>query len=555
MDRGGGTLSTLTFLHANRAGAATPSFNDCFLTNKNDSTKEELPFCLGVIPHRNSKDFSFSFSSLAEELVSKKQDTTNTSDLVSIQYIKQVQWNKAQEYICFHPIFKDKNNEYLPIRLGAVGSIKDNFHTRDPPKRLGHHCAGGDLTLPLQHAYFLIGEVSVAYGSSFIVMNLNSTENLMISVYNPFVPTKVTGMKTTAGKVRIGGAQMQMLFLEEFLSCLYPREVGEKYMSWKLKKATESQPIPSISPAVDVSKIPTSKEEVFATSSADFGGSCTPMDELLAAVSVREGGDESKTQNENQDSEDSPVYTEGTHSPLQSEPTFIDIKASHLSYERPAVEEPPAKVAKATLQQDISESIRDTLFEVDVDPEVDHQKLLSVHIDENSFPDDIPPSWRFAMQTINKFTAINSIYIRGVNFSSLPPEMELLENLQFFTAPNNCIRSVPISMSTGNATFPRSLVLLDLSGNELERFPSCDLPKLRYLNLQSNRLISIANSFNLLPELGYLNVSLNRLTEAPTTLTACTKLGTLLLATNSFSTFPNGFFRFFSHLRRLDLSR
>ena len=549
MDRGSGTVSVSSHLHINRVGGIISPFNDIFVEKttppSQQESKEASPYCLGGIPHRNYKDFSYSRSSLIEDIFSgsDKLDKRHI-DLSSVQYLKRVQWKQNQEFYCFLPQFRvhQPNPILLPIRMGCVGkSIRDIFKTREPPKRLGHHCPGGDITLPLQHGFFIIGElVTDRPGEIFLVMSLNSSENPMVGIYDPFVPTKVAGMKTTVGKIRIGGEQMQFLFFESFLSQLESREsVDTGKVAWKLA-ATQQESFP----------LPTAPKPV-ADQPIINNGPPIPMDELLAVI----------------DSEDDEEMEIDDSTPTNSTPTPTSVPSSENNIKplttkrvKPATfENPPTKSQKVSTEHKIPMTFPlygSKLYDIEIpSPLKNIDQLQSIHINMTSFPDTVPSGgWKFPINCFCRFVNLSNIHITQPNLELFPSDIEYLTNLQFLTINNAKFKTIPLS-SNGVSVLPQSLVYLDLSDNELDSFPTSNLPSLKYLNLQCNSLSSFSDCFQSMGELSYLNLFGNNLCSIPTSLKSCKFLTTLLISNNQISQLPEDFFNEFSYLRRLDMSR
>lgn len=550
MDKGTGTLSVCAFLHINRAGGVTPSFNDSFLQIEGEKIikKGDLPYCLGKTQQRNrTRDYTYSLSTFIEEIITKKSSIQNIYNLSSIEYLKQIKWNEQQQFICFHPAFKGKNNEYIPIKLGINGSIKELLQKKETiPKRLAKNIAGGDFIVPLQHGNIIIGELLYS-NTTYLLMNINSSENLMIYIFHPYLKT-TTGLKTTSSKVRMGYSQTKMLLFDEFISCLYPRYMVEGFMSLKLKNRDR---VKLNSKGLNSSAI------------------STPMDELLAAVSEREieSDEMEELDQKNEQNQTQSQYTLGTHSPLLKEPKFIDVKTQYNLFNEKSsnlqeeFEQPKSKIQKISYYHEISDSQHIEELEIENPPGRDNKSLKIFHIDQNIIPENkIPKNWIFPSQSINQYPNLTNIFIRGINLCEIPKEIQNLQNLKFLTLSKNKIRVIPtLNDSTSDSStcvFPNSLEFLDLSENLLEFFPLCNLPHLKYLNLQSNKLSHIDDSaFVYLVDLAYLNLSFNNLSLIPSSLKNCTKICSLLLSTNLFSNFPQNFFNFFSYLRRLDLSR
>ena len=485
-DSGIGALSVASLLQLGRLGAtektqeaffAEASFGDFAVdpqivadSAKGAKNATDFPFCLGAIPHANSKDFSFSFSTLVNDIITKKESPFH-QNLSTVQFLQHSRWKEDEELVCLLPLFRDPaSQQQLPIRMGITKSIKDIFLAREPPKRLAHHCAGGDLTLPMQHGFVLVGDV--AGGNSLLVMSLSCTENPMLAVYDPFVPTKVAGMKMTSGKVRIGGCQMRMIFLEDFLAATEKRsDFDEGLVGWRLRTVEVSEttppatapaaPLPVVEsgPSIDIAEEPM---EVALPSA---------MDELLAAVTERESDDEDAAmESEYEESEETEQLvsvteqqTSGTHSPLASEPTFVNPNASRLSYKRPSPMggyevASEAKVNKLSSAQMLHSS-DECIFDLELGNLSDLNRLKSIYLTADAFIDSKAPisGWRFPSQSLLRFGGVTSVHISKAGLTQVPVELRRLSYLKFLVLSDNMISQVPEDPNDGLGTFPHSL--------------------------------------------------------------------------------------------------
>lgn len=138
---------------------------------------------------------------------------------------------------------------------------------------------------------------------------------------------------------------------------------------------------------------------------------------------------------------------------------------------------------------------------------------------------------------IGLFKKLIVIDISSNNMTFICDEICQLSKLRTFIAKNNNLTCDSLPKDFGQL---KSLEVVNMSGNQIERFPSqlTELSKLRVLQLGGNRLRHLPNSIKCLAWLQVLYVGGNQLTEIPADLGQLLELTSLVLCDNLLQSLP-----------------
>ncbi|XP_054420166.1 leucine-rich repeat and death domain-containing protein 1 [Pteronotus mesoamericanus] len=150
-----------------------------------------------------------------------------------------------------------------------------------------------------------------------------------------------------------------------------------------------------------------------------------------------------------------------------------------------------------------------------------------LYLDENQIKS-------FKGANLGDLLGLEILSLQNNELSSLPSEIQLLQNLRIFNISHNQISHIPKEISQ-----LRNIRQLFLNNNYIENFPDLEnLRNLEILSLAENKLRHIPDTLSSLKNLSVLNLEYNQLTIFPKVLCFLPKLISLNLTGNLISSLP-----------------